>query len=210
MRKNVMHARKMRISCPNCHAIYDVPEDRLEPVSSLRCCACHYSWPLVLQSSKNDEAKASLLNIPPPKITPQPETLPVSPVLAPVSVGAVTKDKPKTETKPLSQPTEFKAKPANLMRPGSKLDLEPNTRLSKTEPSGGGGLSEDEPGLTGYEAIQAAYAQQDEQDEIEWQEAQTPSNKRRLDILLWVALLFLLILPLVVLERHDILKWIHF
>lgn len=212
MRKNVMHGSKMHISCPNCHAIYDVPENRLEPVSSLRCCACHYSWPLVLQSSKNDEAKASLSNSGTPKITPEPETPPVSPVLAPASAEAATKNKPKTATKPkpLSQATDFKAKPANLLQSSSKLDLEPDTRARKTEPSRGGGLAEELSGSTGYEAIQAAYAQQDEQDEIEWQEAPTPPSKRRLDTLLWLALLFLLILPLVVLERHGILKWIHF
>lgn len=41
-----MHGQTMHIACPNCHAIYDVPESKLESALSLRCHACRYSWPL--------------------------------------------------------------------------------------------------------------------------------------------------------------------
>ena len=46
MGKNAMHEAKMHIACPNCHAVYDVPESKLDTVLSLRCQACNHSWPL--------------------------------------------------------------------------------------------------------------------------------------------------------------------
>lgn len=215
MRKNVMHGGEMRISCPNCHAVYDVPEDRLEPASSLRCSECHYSWPLggiasktsVLKQAepRTNTQKTSLLKSGSPKRTPDSEapTPPPSPSPS-LAASAAPRDEARAKPKnPTQQPSGFSAKIARAAKP----DSEPEISSRETGP----GLLTLPARLTGasdYEAIQAAYTQQDDPTEEDEQEQSLPLHKRRLDLLLWVTLLFLLILPLVVLARHEILKLI--
>lgn len=214
MRKNVMHGGEMRISCPNCHAVYDVPEDRLEPASSLRCSECHYSWPLGGLTSKTsapkqaepktNTQKTSPLKSGSPKRTPESEVPTPSSPPPPLAASAAPRDEARVKPKnPPQQPSGFSTKVARAAKP----DSEPAFPSRETGP-GLLTLPAKPPQASDYEAIQAAYTQQDDPAEVDEQEQSVPLHKRRLDLLLWVTLLFLIILPLVVLSRHEILKLI--
>lgn len=71
----------MHIACPNCHAIYDVPESKLEAALSLRCHACRFSWPLEI-------TRKPQLRLPAPKDQRTEPAAPFAPTSDPLSASA--------------------------------------------------------------------------------------------------------------------------
>lgn len=111
----------MRIACPHCQAVYEVPQSKLGADTLLRCHLCQYSWTFhdtPPEAPQQPDSEPAL----PPAPEPEPEPAPPSPA-EPLIVPVPSKTPTPDHVVPLSKST--KATP-------------PQPHAKKTGPSGQG------------------------------------------------------------------------
>lgn len=102
--KNVMRINMMRITCPNCHTAYDVPDHLLAAASRpLRCSVCGNSWVYT--------KPAPIMAMPDPVIVPdEPVMVPDEPVIVP-DEPAAAEAPPTPVVDAAERPRELSASP---------------------------------------------------------------------------------------------------
>lgn len=201
MGKNAMHVGKMHIACPNCHAVYDVPESRLSTALSLRCSACNYYWPVAPISSgpahppeeradpsgfaASSYAEMAQATAPEAASAPEPASQP--PSVSSVTVASVTVSSVTTVTSVTDPPV-----PAAAATNGTVQDPAPFTPAPQPE------------------TADSAHSAPIMRDTSPIPQSQKPglSAWNWGGILLWIILLCLVLLTLAVLARHEVVKLI--
>lgn len=78
----------MRIECPSCSAIYDLPEQQLVAGRPVRCARCSASWTPVPHLSQSPFATTPLVAPPrPPRVQVVPSSQPVPAARSPEALG---------------------------------------------------------------------------------------------------------------------------
>ena len=131
--KNVMRINMMRITCPNCHTAYDVPDHLLAASSRpLRCSVCGNSWvraqpaPILATPTPATAPAPVRATKPVPSPAPVPES-PPEPAPAPVAEAVA-------ETEPAPEPEVAEVPPAPVAKatePPKELSAPP--RVTKAQ-----------------------------------------------------------------------------
>ena len=135
----------MRLSCPNCGAIYELPEDRLpEGGGHVQCTDCHTRWfarrpPAAAPGERpnEDEIIARLEARTPPRAAPAPGTPGASaetiPFPGPRRPQPDPQAQPQSQSQPQSQPQASPA-PAEPAQPGKVAPPQPAAQPTPLRP----------------------------------------------------------------------------
>lgn len=215
MGKNAMHGSEMHIACPNCQAIYDVPESKLNSVLSLRCSTCHHSWELrpvrpafnpgasanrqqsTAGAGRRSQAGSGFTRASGSTSQPQPESaLPMSSVtVSSVTVSSVTVSSNQPAAANIDFPpkppmdAESAPRPAPFTPPAPAPDEEP-----ETAPEAG----------TDY-VVHLSSTRQSGPSNTQVRPAEPPAQSL-LSLLLGCGLLVLILLTIAILTRHGLMK----
>lgn len=204
MGKNVMHDGEMHIACPNCQAVYDVPESKLDNALSLRCCACNYSWPLgPVKAAGRPGAASGTARQPQPEVetvgqaSPEPQQ---SGSVSSVTVASMT----------VSSVTVTSNQPAATAEAVADTQPEPEPEPSFTRTRAQPAPVPTPSPSSEEEADPVAHFVPLSTDKDQNESSKKPDSRTGgwTNGVLWVALVALIVLTLAIVARQEVIKWL--